>query len=164
MNILADNLGTWLGAAIVALLTVFSDKIIGRIRFALNRADLRAKYFEELAIDLSTYLFFASLFHERYARGWTDDPDDLSAIGSEINGAVTTLRKKEYVYRSWVRKYWKSGGLNDFEEIMKAVGLVEDAIHAFNEGGDEGAKTTVLGKELHLLRSKIDSWLSQSDA
>jgi hypothetical protein len=47
MGIVSENVGAWLGATLVALLTVFSDKIIGRIRFRLNRADLRAKYFEE---------------------------------------------------------------------------------------------------------------------
>jgi hypothetical protein len=35
----------------------FSDKILGRIRFSPNRADLRIKYFEELALDLSTYMY-----------------------------------------------------------------------------------------------------------
>ena len=56
MHIITDNLVAWLAATIVALLTVFSDKILERIRFSLNRADLRVKYFEELAVDLSTYV------------------------------------------------------------------------------------------------------------
>jgi hypothetical protein len=157
-------LRTWLATTVVALLTVFSDRIIGRVRFALNRADLRTKYFEELAIDLSSYVFFASLFHERYARGWADDPEDIAGIGGEINGAVTTLRKKEYVYRSWVRRYWKSRGLADFEELLHALDLVEDAIHAFNDRGDERAKTEVLGTRLKVLRAKSDAWLSQAGA
>lgn len=155
-------LRTWLAAMFVGLLTVFSDRIIGRVRFALNRADLRTKYFEEVAIDLSTYLFYATLFHERYVRGWADDPEDLARIADEINGAVTTLRKKEYVYRSWVKRYWKSRGLIEFQELMQALGLVEDAIHEFNDNGDEGKKTKALGARLESLRMKTDAWLSQA--
>jgi DNA-binding Lrp family transcriptional regulator len=58
MDIISNNVGTWLAAVTVALLTIFSDKILGRIRFSLNRADLRVKYFEQLATDLSTYVFW----------------------------------------------------------------------------------------------------------
>jgi len=57
MNIIRDKIGVWLATIIIALLTVFSDKILERIRFRLNIADLRTKYFEELAVNLSTYLF-----------------------------------------------------------------------------------------------------------
>ena len=35
MNIIGDKLGVWLATIIVALLTIFSDKILERIRFAL---------------------------------------------------------------------------------------------------------------------------------
>ena len=74
---------------------------------------------------------------------------------------MTTLRKKEYVYRSWVKRYWKSRGLIEFQELMQALGLVEDAIHAFNDKGDEGEKTKALGARLESLRRKTDAWLSQ---
>ena len=57
MNIIRDKIGVWLATIIIALLTVVSDKILERIRFRLNIADLRTKYFEELAVNLSTYLF-----------------------------------------------------------------------------------------------------------
>jgi len=120
-NIIANNVGLWLAATIVALLTIFSDKILERIRFRLNRADLRTKYFEEQAVSLSAYLFYSEIFHERYQKGWADDPEDLAAIGGAINGAVTKLRKKEYVYRAWVRKYWGPAALEQFAQVLAAV-------------------------------------------
>src|SRR6266566_839161 len=106
MNIIREKVGVWLATIIVALLTIFSDKILERIRFGLNVANLRTKYYEELATGLSTYLFWSEIYHERRQKGWDDDPADMDAIGGEVNAAVTTLRKKEYVYRAWVRKYW----------------------------------------------------------
>ena len=105
MNIISDNLAAWLAATLVALLTVFSDRILERIRFGLNRADLRVKYFEDLATDLSTYVFWVEVFHERYQKKWTDDPEDLAGIVGRLNTAMVTLRTKEYVYRSWVRPF-----------------------------------------------------------
>ena len=158
-NIIVNNVGVWLAATIVAFLTIFSDKILERIRFRLNRADLRTKYFEELATDLSTYLFYSEIFHERYQKDWANDPEDLAAIGGAINGAITTLRKKEYVYRAWVRKYWGSTAVKQFGEVMAAVKSVDDAIHAFNDAGKEEEKTIELGKRLDTLRAKIDQWL-----
>ena len=111
MNIIGDKLGVWLATIIVALLTIFSDKILERIRFRLNVADLRTKYFEELAVNLSTYLFWSEIYHERHQKRWADNPDDMAAIGGNINAAVTTLTTKEYVYRAWVRRYWGSAAM-----------------------------------------------------
>ena len=162
-NIIAHNVGAWLAATTIALLTVFSDKILERIRFRLNRADLRTKYFEQLAIDLSTYLFYSELFHERYQKGWADDLEDLAGIGGAINGAVTTLREKEYVYRAWVRKYWGRAKVEQFAEVMATLKSVDDAVHAFNDAGNEKEKTTELAKRLSKLRARVDEWLSQAD-
>jgi hypothetical protein len=58
-----------------------------------------------LALDLSSYIFWAEVYHERFQKGWTSDPEDLSAVAGELNVAMVTWRKKEYVYRSWVRRY-----------------------------------------------------------
>jgi len=159
MNIVRDKIGVWLATIMVALLTIFSDKILERIRFRVNIADLRTKYFEELAVNLSTYLFYAELYHERYQKGWANDPEDMAGIGGEINRAVTTLTIKEYVYRAWVKKYWGSDAVKPFNEVMTAVKSVDDAIHAFNDPGKEKEKTTELGKRLGILRAEIDQWL-----
>ena len=159
MNIIGDKLGVWLATIIVALLTVFSDKILERLRFKLNVADLRTKYFEELAVNLSTYLFWSEIYHERHQKGWADDPEDIAAIGGKINAAVTTITTKEYVYRAWVRRYWDPAAAKQFDEVITAVKSVDDAIHAFNDSGKEEEKTIELGKRLDTLRAKMDQWL-----
>jgi hypothetical protein len=164
MNLVADKIEVWMSAALVGLLTIFSDRILGRIRLRLNRADLRTKYFEELAVDLSAYLFYAEMFHERYRRGWTDDPNDLDAVGSEVNEAVTTLRKKEYVYRFWAKKYWGREPAIALVEVLEAVKTTDDAIHLFNDDGNQEEKIVLLGQRLAELRTKVERWLSQSDA
>ena len=105
MHIFLDHIETWAAVTLVAVLTIFSDKILGSIRLRINRADLRVKYFEQLALDLSTYIFWAEIFLERFQREWANDAEDMEAVTGELNGALTTLRTKEYVYRSWVRKY-----------------------------------------------------------
>jgi hypothetical protein len=160
MNIIGDNLGAWLAATIVALLSIFSDKILGRIRFSLNRADLRSKYFEELAVDLSTYIFWAEIFLERFQKGWIE-PDDIGAIGGEVNGAITTLRKKEYLYLSWIKRYWGLAAEEQFSQVMVALKQVEDAIHAFNDSGNKKDKIGKLEKELDTLRNRVKGWLTK---
>jgi len=164
MGIVSNNVGAWLGATLVALPTVFSDKIIGRIRFRLNCADLRAKYFEELALDLSSYIFWAEVYNERFQKGWTSDPEDLSVLAGELNVAMVTWRKKEYVYRSWVRRYWGPAAAGEFGDLVNAVKSVDLATHAFNDPGEIPEKTAALGKELDTLRTKAEDWLSRTDA
>jgi len=76
-RIFTENIGTWMATLTVTFITIFFDKILEKIRFSLNRADLRTKYFEEMATEFSTYLFWVSIYQERFERGWTDDPEDL---------------------------------------------------------------------------------------
>jgi hypothetical protein len=163
VNLIVDHIGTWLALTFVGLLTVFSDKILGRIRFALNRADLRSAYYEELAANLSAFVFYADLFHVRMIRGESGF-DDLPDIAGDVNEAYVTLKTKEYVYRSWVRRYWNKDGIAKFELVMQAAKNVYEAIIEFNEKGKEKQKTAALGKHLAELRLSVDKWLSELDA
>lgn len=163
MNLFVEHVEAWLLLSFVGLLTVFSDKIIGRVRFALNRADLRSKYYEELAISLSSFLFFVDLYHVRLIRGESDF-EDVSAIAGEVNGAYVALKTKEYVYRSWVRRYWGAEGISQFESVLNAATNAYDAIIEFNGKGNEEQKTGALGDQLHTLESMTDAWLSKLDA
>jgi len=114
VQIVLDHIGAWLVTTAVALLTIFSDRLLARIRFQLNRADLRVKQYEELAQDLSTYTFWVEVYQERYAKKWTDDPEDLAAVAGNMNEAMVALRTKQYVYWSWVKTYWGELAAQDF--------------------------------------------------
>ena len=164
MSLLTDNLATWLLGVFVALLTVFSDRIVGRIRFRLNKSDLRVRYFEELALAVSTYLFFAGLFEERHRRGWANDPDDMNGIGGEVNRAITTLRAKEFIYRAWAKKYWGPGAAADLDALFAKITVVEDAVHAFNDSGQVEEKKRALATALQEARTKAVEWLSDNNA
>jgi len=167
MNVIAEHLETWLIVSLVGILTVFSDTIIARVRFALNRADLRSKYFEELALDLSTFVFYSDLFHLRHFRHESHFRD-VKAIGDDVNQSFTTLKTKEYVYRSWVRRYWATSRSSEkvkrFESAMLSATTVYEAIIEFNKKGEEQQKTEALGKCLADLKTKVDQCLSDLDA
>jgi hypothetical protein len=161
MNLIFEHVETWLILAFVGLLTALSDKIVGRVRFALNRADLRSKYYEELARDLSAFVFYADLFHVRHIRGESDFAD-LPAICDDVNEAFVTLKTKEYVYRSWITRYWSQKRVKGFESVMQATTAVYEAIIEFNEKGNEHRKTEALGRYLIVLKSSVDQWLSKA--
>src|SRR5258705_4222474 len=107
MDIFTKHISTWLITSFISLLTIFSDKLLERIRFSLNRANARIKYYEELAKDLSSYIFYAEIYLERFERNEDDDPEDLGNIADAINSSMTKLRTYEYVYKSWISKYWR---------------------------------------------------------
>ncbi len=163
METFVTHLETWLILLVVSLLTVFSDKLLGRIRFALNRADLRSKYYEELALDLCTFVFFADLFHVRYLRG-EQDGGDMEAVRGEVNSAYVNLKTKEFVYRSWVRRYWNDAGVARFETVMRAATATYEAIIEFNSPDKRDTKTNLLGNLLVALRTNTEGWLSELDA
>ena len=129
-----------------------SDDPIGE----LPLEGFRVRGLEERAVDLRRRV------HELGEHG-ADDPEDLERIGGAINGAITTLRENEYIYRAWVRKYWGEAKVEQFAEVMSTLKSVDDAIHAFNDRGNEEEKTAELGKRLGKLRAYVDSWLSKTD-
>jgi hypothetical protein len=47
---------------------------------------------------------------------------------------------------------------------MNAVKAVDDAIHMFNDEGNQDEKIVLLGQRLAELRGKVERWLSQPDA
>ena len=159
MELFTHNVAAWLGAAVVGILSVFSDRIIGRIRFQLNRADLRVRYYEELATDLSAYLFYAGLYEERLRRGWTGDPDDIAAIISEMNGAVTILKKKEFVYRAWAHRYWGSVPAESLIDVLRMLDRLYEASYAFNDAGDEPKNLAEFSGRLNDGRVAVERWL-----
>jgi hypothetical protein len=122
----------WLVGFIIALLTVFSSKITEDIRLALNRADLASKYYEELASDLSEYRFQAELTVEFIERGWTK-AEALKTLVSDYNEAITKLRKKEWVYQSWMRRYWGAQQVDAFVQCMDAVRAFDRDVHDLND-------------------------------
>jgi hypothetical protein len=163
MNLIVGHLETWLVLFLVGILTVFSDKIVGRVRFALNRADLRSNYYEQLALGLSTFVFYSDLFYVRHVRHESHFAD-VGAIVGDVNESFVTLKTKEYVYRSWVRRYWSDDGVKRFESVMLSATNVYDAIIEFNEKGKENQKTETLGRRLTELKSNVNRWLSDLDA
>jgi hypothetical protein len=80
-----------------------------------------------------------------------------------VNSSYVTLKTKEYVYRSWVRRYWKADVIRRFESVMSAAQRVYEAIIEYNEPGNEKRKTEALGQCLNVLRSNTEAWLSELD-
>lgn len=129
---LKTQTATWLVAAFIAILGVFSSHITESIKFALNRADLRTKQYEELASEVSRFIFSAEINTEFIENGWTTK-QTMTELAKDYNDSITTLRKKEFVYLSWIHKYWGKNEVAQFETFMKSVREFDSAIHSLND-------------------------------
>lgn len=129
---LKTKFSTWLIGIVIALLGVFSGHITENIKFSLNKADSRSKHYEELATDFSQYLFRAEIMHEFLGKNWTTKPT-LESLVTEYNNALRTVRKKEYVYLSWVERFWDSKDVSVFKSAMGSVRAFDDIIHTLND-------------------------------
>ena len=70
-GLLRDSVKTVIAAFVVALLSVFSNKLVDSVKFALNRADLRTAQYEKLATDLGDFAYSSELIDEYLRDGWT---------------------------------------------------------------------------------------------
>jgi hypothetical protein len=102
------------------------------MRLALNHADLVSKYYEELATNLSEYRFQAELVVEYVEHGWTT-ARTLETLDKEYNESITKLREKEWVYQSWIRRYWGERQAIAFDRCMTTVKAFDSEVHNLND-------------------------------
>lgn len=126
---LKENITMYVITAIIGLLTIFSDSIAGRIKFELNRTDLRTSHHQELSENLSSFVFESENIAEYFENGWTT-PKSLEALVGTYNEAITTLRKKEISTESLLHQFWKEADVKNFQETMALVKAVDAKVHS----------------------------------
>ncbi len=133
LNSLADQAGTWFVGIILALLGVFSGRLVENIKFALNRADLRTKYYEEMALGISRFVHIIDRLNRvYYGSNWATEKDK-NAISLEYNEVFSEIARKEYVYLSWLRRYWGKEMTNAFQITMERIRAVDSVLIRLNE-------------------------------
>jgi hypothetical protein len=140
---------------LIALLTLFSSKLTESIKFALNRADSRTRQYEELATEVSGYIFAAELTVEFIENDWTTK-QSLTELIKDYNQSITTLRKKEFVYLAWIRKYWSREQVVQYETFLQSVRAFDSAIHSLN---DEFEAVNITGSKPKVERKRADEAL-----
>jgi hypothetical protein len=140
---LKKQTATWLVAFLIGILGLFSGRITESVKFALNRADLRTKQYEELATEISQYIFSAELNTEFIENNWTTKKT-LTVLVTDYNTSITTLRKKEFVYGAWIQRFWGNEQSAKFGAFMEAVREFDKAIHSLN---DDFEKVIITGEQ-----------------
>lgn len=168
---LKTQTATWLVAFAITILGLFSSHITESVKFALNRADLRTKQFEELATEVSQYIFSAELNTEFIEHDWTTKAT-MTELLKEYNESITTLRKKEFVYQSWIQRFWGKNEADRFESFMKYVREFDSSVHSLNDEFEEvnikGSKPKIDRKRaeeaLKVMKPAIDNMRKQGRA
>jgi hypothetical protein len=133
-----DRGAAWFIGVVFLFLGLISSRLAEKVKFALNRADLRTKNYEELAIELSHFVFVIDRIIKVEIEGtWAQKSGEsgeiFGAINAEYDETMNTICRKEYVYRSWLQRYWNKEKLAAFEEVMTAIRGVDDALIGWNE-------------------------------
>ena len=140
----------WAVTALLGFLVIFPRYFMEKIKFALNRADLRVKQYEELAADVSQYIslagYCAEFIHEE-----NTPRETLAELNTKYNDSIMTLKKKEFVFLSWMKKFWGEEKTGQFERFMKATAELDSAFHSLN---DEFAKVILEKKKPYIDRKR----------
>jgi hypothetical protein len=128
---LRTQTATWFVGVLIAILSLFSSKLTDTIKAALNRADLRTNSFEQIARDLSEYVFVTELVQE-YLQGGFTGAAAIEPTVKDYTDSITKLRKNELVYRSWLARYWSARDLNTFSRVMNDVRGLDHVVHELN--------------------------------
>lgn len=139
----ASQAGAWFVGLVLAVLGAFSARIVEKVKFALNRADARAKYYEEMAVDISHFVFIIDrLVNVYYGSRWASD-EDKGAIAAEYNEVMNKISRKEYVYRSWLQRFWSKDVADAFALTMEKMRTVDRVLIRLNEDGESPQKSNL---------------------
>jgi hypothetical protein len=153
---LLREIAKWGVPLIGGLVAVFFSPLVENIKLRLNRADMRAKQFEEFATDLSSFIYYAKVVNYIYIEG-LENPANVQSLTEGYNAAILALRKKEYVYRSWAERYWSKSDYPRFRAVMSAVDGVDSAMLSYNDGQITKERNLVLqGKNAALVSAAND--------
>lgn len=139
-NSFAEQSGAWAVSIVLTFLGLFSARIVESIKFALNRADVRVKYFEKMATEISHFVFIINRLTLVYHGSTWASPEDKDAIATEYNTVMNAISRNEYVYLSWLRHYWGKNTANAFSRYMEKVRAVDLVLIRMNEAGDQKDK------------------------
>lgn len=117
---LKTQAATWFVGVVISILAIFSSEITEYVKVALNSADFRSQYYNELAVNLSEFNFDAELVVEYLDKGWTE-AEAMTPLLTDYNASITNLRKKEYVYLSWVGRYWGKPKISELSAAYDAI-------------------------------------------
>ena len=127
-----EKLGSVLVTAVVSLVTIFSDSIVGRIKSEVNKAEQRPAQQEKIAKDISSYIFSAENVVEFATKNLTTK-DELEFVVKPYNDAIDTVRKAEYVYQAAIERYWNADALRLYYTFLADVKSMDVAVHTFNQ-------------------------------
>jgi hypothetical protein len=57
----------------------------------------------------------------------------LAPLIKEYNDSITNLRKKEYVYFSWISRYWGKSKISELSVTYDAIRAIDTAFHNLND-------------------------------
>jgi hypothetical protein len=123
---------TWFIGLVIALLGIFSSYITESVRFSLNRADLRTQKYEEMAKEVSKYIFLTETLTD-FLENNMMTRKSYELTEKAYNDAISTLREKELVYLAWINRYWGKEQSQEFEDFINSTQDFELELHKLNQ-------------------------------
>ena len=156
----AGQSATWFVGVVLTLMSLFSGRLAETIKFALNRADLRTQYYEQIATDISHFVFIVDrLVKVYFGSTWASD-EDRGAIAAEYNETLNNISRKEYVYLSWLSHYWRRKMIGGFEQLMATIREVDSVLITLNESKEGSRDVAAIAKVHEKLRNVAHSFLT----
>ena len=138
----------WVTTTLLAILTLFSQTLVDRIKTGLNVADLRGGYYKKMAGDFSNLSFDAQSIIDNYTealepgQGRRIGPKFLNTLVLGYNSAIDTVRKNEYIYRYWINAYYRTrwilfrtNAMERYDTLLNSIYRLDKAIHSMNRVG-----------------------------
>ena len=146
---------TFMTTLVTGVLAACSGCIVEQVKFSLNKADLRTKQYEGMALEVSKFVFATELSEEFLDNNWTRKKTIEWLIG-DYNAAITKLRQNEYVYMQWLAHYWSQEKVDEFKSLMVEVKAIDKIIHKLNDELDKfvDEKTAAKYERLDAARTK----------
>jgi hypothetical protein len=160
----ANQAGSWFLGVVLTLLGALSGRVVEKVKFSLNRADLRIKHYEKMAVEISRFTFIIDrLVNVYFGSNWVDE-EGKGAIAHEYDKVTNKVRRMEYVYRSWIRRYWPREKYDIFLFTMKTMQNIDAVLRSLNEQPNDPTLLPQLRSEFRTLQRSVDALLAPDES
>lgn len=135
----------WVTTTLLAILTMFSETLVDKIKSGLNKADKRFASLEAMAKEFSGLQYNAKSLITAYGesinsgRGRLINPKFMYSVVNDFNSSIISLMSDEMNYRYEVsiysRKKWlffNTDILNKMDTLYLNIKNLDSCVHLFN--------------------------------
>lgn len=146
----------WVAGMFIAVLTMFSDTLVGSIKDAINKSNGRMEVVQSFSVSVNEYLFAARTLGV-YIKSDAMTPEIWNEIVGMYDKHHWHLFTKEIKYRTLVDRYWSREYVDGYDRAFEKLKSVHGEVEKLQDVAKKANQARVKSRKSALLLTSNDT-------